>query len=61
MRIRLKTSLAGDRFSHNAGDIIEIDDESGKRFIESDIAEKIDDAPRRERAIANGREKSIQK
>lgn len=43
MKIRLLTSMAGVDFSHNAGDIIEIDDAKYvQRLVESGIGEIVD-------------------
>jgi hypothetical protein len=46
MKLKLLQSMAGINFSHNAGDIIEVNDpDACKRYIERGIAEPVDDAP----------------
>jgi len=51
MKIRMLTSMAGADFVHNRGDEIEVDDKTGKRFIEANIAEPVINASKIERAI----------
>ena len=49
MKLRLLTSMAGIDYSHNQGDIIEINDpEAAKRYIENGVAEPV--APAKEKA-----------
>lgn len=43
MKIKLLTSMAGIDFSHNAGDIIEVDDaDYVRRLVENNIGEIVD-------------------
>ena len=43
--------MAGIDYSHNAGDIIEINDpEAAQRYIENGVAEPVSDAPQKETA-----------
>ena len=51
MKIRMLTSMAGADFVHNRGDEIEIDDKTGKRYIEAGIAEPVSNASKGERAV----------
>ena len=52
MQLKLLQSMAGIDFSHNAGDIIEVNDaEAVKRYIERGIAEPVADAPKKEKAV----------
>jgi hypothetical protein len=49
MKLRLLTSMAGIDYSHNQGDIIEINDpDAAKRYIENGVAEPV--APTKETA-----------
>ena len=41
MKVKLLVSMAGPDVSHNAGDEIDVDDATAKRFIERNIAEPI--------------------
>ena len=50
MKVKLLTSMAGIDFSHNAGDIIDCNEEEAKRFIESGTAEPVT-ATKTERAV----------
>ena len=44
MKIKLLTSMAGINFSHNAGDIIEVDDaDYVRRLVENGVGEIIDE------------------
>ena len=43
MRVTLLTSIAGIGFSHNCGDVIEVDDAYSIRLIESGQAELVDE------------------
>ncbi len=43
MRVTLLTSIAGIGFSHNRGDVIEVDDAYSIRLIESGQAEAVDE------------------
>ena len=44
MKIKLLTSMAGINFSHNAGDIIEVDDaDYVRRLIENGVGEIVDE------------------
>lgn len=43
MRVTLLTSIAGIGFSHNRGDVIEVDDAYSIRLIESGQAELVDE------------------
>lgn len=43
MRVTLLTSIAGIGFSHNRGDVIEVDDAYSIRLIESGQAEVVDE------------------
>jgi len=43
MRVTLLTSIAGIGFSHNRGDVIEVDDAYSLRLIESGQAEPVDE------------------
>ena len=45
MKLRLLQSMAGIDFSHNVGDVIEVNDaEAVKRYIERGIAEPVETA-----------------
>ena len=44
MRIKLKSAIAGHRFAHASGDIIDWDDAEAQRFIEAGIAEAVGDS-----------------
>ena len=51
MKLKLLTSMAGIDYSHNAGDIIEINDnEAAKRYIENGVAEPVAEASKKETA-----------
>ena len=51
MKLKLLQSMAGINFSHNAGDIIEINDPDAiQRYIERGIAEPIEPTPVKETA-----------
>lgn len=41
MKLRLLTSMAGPNVSLNAGDEVDVDDATAKRYIERNIAEPI--------------------
>ena len=41
VKVKLLVSMAGPDVSHNAGDEIDVDDATAKRFIERNIAEPI--------------------
>jgi len=41
MKVKLLTSLAGENFSHAAGEEIEMDEAEAKRFIEKGLAEPV--------------------
>ena len=41
MKVKLLVSMVGPDVSHNAGDLIDVDDATAKRFIERNIAEPI--------------------
>jgi len=41
MKVKLLVSMAGPTAAHNAGDLIDVDDATAKRFIERNIAEPI--------------------
>jgi len=41
MKVKLLVSMAGPNAAHNAGDEIDVDDATAKRFIERNIAEPI--------------------
>lgn len=41
MKVKLLVSMAGPDVSHNAGDLIDVDDATAKRFIERNIAEPV--------------------
>jgi len=44
MKIKLLTSIAGINFSHNAGDIIEVDDaDYVRRLVENGVGEIVDE------------------
>ena len=44
MKIKLLTSMAGINFSHNAGDIIEVDDaDYVRRLVEKGVGEIVDE------------------
>ena len=51
MKLKLLTSMAGIDYSHNQGDIIEINDpDAAKRYIENGVAEPVAEAPAKETA-----------
>ena len=41
MKVKLLVSMAGPAVAHNAGDEIDVDDATAKRFIERNIAEPV--------------------
>ena len=49
-KVKLLVSMAGPDVSHNAGDEIDVDDATAKRFIERNIAEPIASRPAKETA-----------
>jgi len=52
MKIKLLTSMAGIDFSHNSGDIIDVDDaEYVRRLVENGIGEIVDQPAAVETAI----------
>lgn len=42
MKIKLKSSLAGPGIAHSVGDVIEVTDEEGERFLAKGLAEKVE-------------------
>jgi len=50
MKVKLLVSMAGPTAAHNAGDLIDVDDATAKRFIERNIAEPIASKPAKETA-----------
>ena len=50
MKVKLLVSMAGPDMSHNAGDEIDVDDATAKRYIERIIAEPISSKPAKETA-----------
>ena len=50
MKVKLLVSMAGPDMSHNAGDEIDVDDATAKRYIERIIAEPIASKPPKETA-----------
>ena len=50
MKVKLLVSMAGPTAAHNAGDLIDVDDATAKRFIERNIAEPITSKPAKETA-----------
>jgi len=42
MRIRLLTSRVGDRFSQQAGDVIDLPDDEARRLLVSEQAERVE-------------------
>ena len=50
MKVKLLVSMAGPAAAHNAGDLIDVDDATAKRFIERNIAEPIASEPAKETA-----------
>ena len=50
MKVKLLVSMAGPTAAHNAGDLIDVDDATAKRFIERNIAEPISSKPAKETA-----------
>ena len=50
MKVKLLVSMAGPTAAHNAGDEIDVDDVTAKRFIECNIAEPILSKPAKETA-----------
>ena len=50
MKVKLLVSMAGPDVSHNAGDEIDFDDATAKRFIERKVAEPISSKPAKETA-----------
>ena len=51
MKVKLLVSMAGPTAAHNAGDEIDVDDATAKRFIESNMAEPIPSKATKETAI----------
>ena len=41
MKVKLLVSMAGPAVAHNAGDEIDVDDATARRFIERNIAEPV--------------------
>ena len=50
MKVKLLVSMTGLDVSHNAGDEIDIDDDTAKRFIERNVAEPLASRPEKETA-----------
>ena len=50
MKVKLLVSMAGPTAAHNAGDLIDVDDATAKRFIERNIAEPVASKPAKETA-----------
>ena len=50
MKVKLLVGMAGPDVSHNAGDEIDVDDATAKRFIERNIAEPVASKPVKEMA-----------
>jgi hypothetical protein len=51
MKLRLLQSMAGIAFSHNAGDIIEVNDPAAaQRYIERGVAEPVEEVSKKETA-----------
>ena len=50
MKVKLLVSMAGPIAAHNAGDEIDVDDATAKRFIERNIAEPIVSKSKKETA-----------
>ena len=50
MKVKLLVSMAGPTIAHNAGDEIDVDDATAKRFIERNIAESLASRPAKETA-----------
>ena len=50
MKVKILVSMAGPAAAHNAGDKIDVDDATTKRFIERKIAEAIASEPAKETA-----------
>ncbi len=50
MKIKMLTSMAGVDYTWHVGDVVEVDDKTGKRFIEHNVAEPVSVAkPKRAR------------
>jgi len=49
-QVKLLTSMAGINFSHNRGDIIDVNEAEAARFIAAGIAEPLE-APKIEKAV----------
>ena len=47
MKVKLLVSIAGPTAAHNAGDEIDVDDATAKRYIERIIAEPIASKPQK--------------
>ena len=54
MKVKLLVSMAGPDVSHNAGDEIDVDDATAKRFIERNIVEPILSKPAKQSAEKKG-------
>ena len=53
MKLKLLQSMAGIDFSHNVGDVIEVNDKDAvQRYIERGIAEPVE-TPKKEKAVKN--------
>ena len=50
MKVKLLVSIAGPTAAHNAGDAINVEDATAKRFIERNIAEPVASKPVKETA-----------
>ena len=50
MKVKLLVSMAGPTAAHIAGDEIDVDDATAKRFIERNIAEPVASEPEKETA-----------
>ena len=50
MKVKLLVSMAGPTAAHHAGDEIDVDDATAKRFIERNIAEPVASKPAKETA-----------
>ena len=58
MKVKLLVSMAGPDVSHTAGDEINVDDATTKRFIERNVAEPIASKPAKETAERKAPRKS---
>ena len=62
MKLRLLQSMAGIDFSHNVGDVIEVNDpEAVKRYIERGIAEPVETAKKETAAKKTAAKKTTMK